>query len=80
MFLNAHPKDPLAPVAELALGRLQMQAGETREALDRFDRVALHSELGLLRHNQDQITITPAGMPLLDALLGEIVADGLVSA
>ncbi|MGD8860521.1 MAG: ABC transporter substrate-binding protein [Myxococcales bacterium] len=44
LFLEAHPDDPLAVMAELALGRLQLQAGETREALERFDRVAGHRE------------------------------------
>ncbi len=45
-----------------------------------MDRLALHSDLGLLSRTGDRITVTPAGMPLLDALLGEIVADGLVTA
>ncbi|MBT8431634.1 MAG: radical SAM family heme chaperone HemW [Altererythrobacter sp.] len=44
------------------------------------ERIALHSDLGLLSRTGNRITVTPAGMPLLDALLGEIVADGLVTA
>jgi ribosomal protein S19E (S16A) len=35
------------------------------------DRIA---KLGLISRNMDRITVTPQGMPLLDAILPEIVA------
>ncbi len=53
--------------------------GIDRAALVDAERLALHRELGLVRQDGDRIALTSAGMPLLDALLGEIVGDGLVS-
>ncbi|MGX7926250.1 radical SAM family heme chaperone HemW [Tsuneonella sp. HG094] len=44
------------------------------------DRLALHRSLGLVATEGDRLTITEAGMPLLDALLGELVPDALVEA
>ncbi len=37
-------------------------------------------DLGLMWRRSDAIGVTPAGLPLLDALLGEVVADSLVDA
>ena len=54
--------------------------GIGRAALVNQARIDLHVSLGLVRYEADRIAVTRAGMPLLDALLGEIVADGLVSA
>jgi len=54
--------------------------GIERAALVNQARINLHVSLGLVRYEADRIAVTRAGMPLLDALLGEIVADGLVSA
>lgn len=62
------------------LSQLEARFGIPRADLIDADRLALHSDLRLLTRDGDRITVTPAGMPLLDALLGEIVADGLVSA
>ena len=62
----------------LDLGLLEARFGIARGDLIHSDRVALHSELGLLTRDDDRIIVTPAGMPLLDALIGEIVADELV--
>ena len=45
-----------------------------RSAVDRLAR------LGLVEANGSRLTVTAAGMPLLDAVLGELVADDLVSA
>ena len=42
-------------------------------------RFARHAEQGLLWRRGARIGATPAGMPLLDALLGEIVPAGLVA-
>jgi len=49
------------------------------ELIDR-NRVTFHASLGLVQQRASRITITDAGMPLLDALLGELVAEGLVTA
>lgn len=43
-------------------------------------RMAFHASLGLVRHEGDRLVVTDAGMPLLDALLGELVAGSLVAA
>ncbi|MGQ7829074.1 radical SAM family heme chaperone HemW [Altererythrobacter sp. Z27] len=62
------------------LAALATRFGIDRAALVDAERLALHRELGLVRQDSERIALTPAGMPLLDALLGEIVGDGLVSA
>lgn len=62
------------------LAEFAARFGIDRASLINEDRLALHRELGLVRQHGDRIALTTAGMPLLDALLGEIVADGLVSA
>ena len=49
------------------------------ELIDRR-KVELHEGLGLIERAGDRLTVTPAGMPLLDALLAEIVAPALVAA
>jgi branched-chain amino acid transport system substrate-binding protein len=46
-FLAAHPSDPLAPVAQLALGKLLLDAGDNAGARKLFDAVAGHPEPGL---------------------------------
>ena len=43
-------------------------------------RLALHRSLGLVAQEGDRIVVTEAGMPLLDALLGELVPVSLVEA
>jgi putative oxygen-independent coproporphyrinogen III oxidase len=43
-------------------------------------RCARYQRQGLLWFEGSRMGVTPAGMPLLDALLGEIVPEGLVSA
>ena len=62
------------------LSKLEARFGIPSTDLINADRLALHSDLGLLEYDSGQITVTPSGMPLLDALLGEIVADALVTA
>ncbi|MEE1876443.1 radical SAM family heme chaperone HemW [Altererythrobacter litoralis] len=62
------------------LAALATRFGIDRAALVDAERLALHRELGLVRQDGERIALTSAGMPLLDALLGEIVGDGLVSA
>jgi putative oxygen-independent coproporphyrinogen III oxidase len=56
--------------------RLQLSEAELYDA----DKVAFYEEQGLILRDGKRLTVTPAGMPLLDALLGEIVPDGLVAA
>jgi oxygen-independent coproporphyrinogen-3 oxidase len=43
-------------------------------------RVAFHASLGLVRQDGSRLIVTDAGMPLLDALLGELVPGALVAA
>ena len=49
------------------------------ELIDR-DKLALHESLGLAWSAGSRIGVTPQGMPLLDALLGELVPEALVAA
>ncbi len=51
----------------------------TEQLIDR-DRLAFYASLGLVRESGARIIVTDAGMPLLDALLGELVAEALVAA
>ena len=44
------------------------------------DKLALHYKLGLVRSEGTRLIVTEAGMPLLDGLLGDLVAPGLVTA
>jgi oxygen-independent coproporphyrinogen-3 oxidase len=43
-------------------------------------KLALYESLGLAWRSGERIGVTPAGMPLLDALLGELVPAALVAA
>ena len=49
------------------------------ELIDR-NKLALHESLGLARSDGSRIGVTPQGMPLLDALLGDLVPEALVAA
>jgi putative oxygen-independent coproporphyrinogen III oxidase len=49
------------------------------ELIDR-DKLAFHESLGLAWSIGSRIGVTPKGMPLLDALLGELVPEALVAA
>ena len=44
------------------------------------DRLAFHQSLGLAWREGERIGVTPQGMPLLDALLAELVQDSLAEA
>jgi oxygen-independent coproporphyrinogen-3 oxidase len=50
-----------------------------KELVDR-DRLIFHEKLGLAWSRGDRIGVTPQGMPVLDALLGELVPDALAAA
>ena len=58
----------------ISLNRLSRKTGVAADAL--LDMAALQriAMLGLIRRDGDRVTVTPAGMPLLDAILPEIVA------
>jgi oxygen-independent coproporphyrinogen-3 oxidase len=62
----------LAALAE----RFGLDAGELVEPR----KLALYASLGLAWNEDRRIGVTPKGMPLLDALLGELVPVGLVTA
>ncbi|WP_126172798.1 radical SAM family heme chaperone HemW [Altericroceibacterium xinjiangense] len=51
-----------------------------RDDLIDAGRLGLYQSLGLAWSDTDRIGITPKGFPLLDALLGELVPEALVSA
>ncbi|WAT18374.1 radical SAM family heme chaperone HemW [Aurantiacibacter sp. MUD11] len=50
------------------------------ERLVASDKLAHYAGLGLAWQDENRIGVTPAGMPLLDALLAELVPDELVTA
>jgi oxygen-independent coproporphyrinogen-3 oxidase len=62
------------------LAALSQRFGIGREALVDPTKLAFYEILGLTWRDGDRIGITPQGMPLLDALLGELVPAALVAA
>ena len=56
------------------LNRLSQRTGVARDALLDLSAVERIASLGLISRIGDQVTVTPKGMPLLDAILPEIVA------
>ena len=62
------------------LANLSARFGIAPDALVNGRKLALYRANGLLWQQGDHLGVTEAGMPLLDALLGEVVADDLVSA
>jgi oxygen-independent coproporphyrinogen-3 oxidase len=62
------------------LAALSQRFGIGREALIDPAKLAFYETLGLAWREGDRIGITPQGMPLLDALLGELVPAALVAA
>jgi len=68
----------LAEGVDLAvLGR---RLGIAPTALIDPDKLALHRKLGLVRTDGTRLIVNDSGMPLLDGLLGDLVAPGLVEA
>jgi putative oxygen-independent coproporphyrinogen III oxidase len=61
---------------DLAALRRRFGVGATIEP----GKLALHQSLGLAWRDGDRVGITPQGMPVLDALLGELVPDALATA
>lgn len=62
------------------LAALSARFGLAEAALVDQDAIARHAALGFIRREGSQLCVTDAGMPLLDALLADVVADGLVEA
>lgn len=62
------------------LDRLSARFGITPAALLEEDRLVFYAAQGLVIRQGNRITVTEAGMPLLDALLGELVPAELVAA
>ncbi|MCA1662552.1 MAG: radical SAM family heme chaperone HemW [Novosphingobium sp.] len=62
------------------LAAIGARFGFAPEALVDARKVRLHRRLGLVEQSGDRLTVTPAGMPLLDALLADVVAPELVAA
>jgi len=62
------------------LGALSNRFAIPRDELIDRERLALHRSLGLVQREDDRLVVTEAGMPLLDALLGELVPAALVEA
>ncbi len=62
------------------LAALGSRLGIAPAALIDPDKLALHRKLGLIHTEGPRLTVSDAGMPLLDGLLGDLVAQGLVNA
>ena len=62
------------------LAALGSRFGFALDHLIDADKLALHQRLGLARREGDRVIVTPAGMPLLDALLADLVPADLVAA
>ena len=82
---------PSTQATEALLMGLRLNEGIDLAALGkRFDfapdslidpaKLAFHQKLGLVERAGTRMVVTPAGMPLLDALLGELVQPALVAA
>ena len=83
--------EPREQAAEALLMGLRLREGIDPDALARRfglapgtlvdrDRLAFHETLGLVWREGDRVGVTPQGMPLLDALLAELVPDSLAAA
>ena len=64
----------------LDLAELAARFDTIPEALVDAGRAAFYADLGFVEREGDRLTITPQGMPLLDALLAELVPAHLVAA
>ena len=62
------------------LAGLGQRFGFAPEALLAPAKLALHERLGLVRRESSRVIVTEAGVPVLDALLGELVAGELLAA
>ena len=82
---------PREQAAEALLMGLRLREGIDPDALaQRFglasgtlvdlERLAFYQTLGFVWCEDDRVGVTPEGMPLLDALLAELVQDSLAAA
>jgi len=62
------------------LAALAQRFGTMPDALIDAGRADFYADLGFVTRAGDHLTITPQGMPLLDALLGELVSADLCAA
>lgn len=62
------------------LGALATRSGIPANSIVDRGRLAFHQRLGLLWTEGARVGVTPQGMPLLDALIGELVPDALAAA
>ena len=62
------------------LAALARRFGISADALVKPRKLELYRDLGLAWREGDRLGVTERGMPLLDALLGELVSDDLVEA
>ncbi len=62
------------------LGAMSARFGIPADGMIDADRLGVLIDLSLAWRAGDRIGVTPAGMPLLDALLGEMVHGDLVAA
>ncbi len=60
------------------LAELTARFGFAPDALIDAERFALYRRLQMVWRQGSRIGVTPAGMPVLDALLGELVREELV--
>ncbi len=65
-------------VEGIDLAVLENRFGIAQKDLIQTNRLKLHRDLGLVWQTGSKIGLTKAGMPVLDALLGELVGDALV--
>ena len=61
------------------LGEISRRFGVAETGLIDPAKLELYGNLGLVRPDGPRLVVTDAGMPLLDALLGELVQAELVS-
>jgi oxygen-independent coproporphyrinogen-3 oxidase len=66
-------------VEGIDLAAMEKRFGISRSDLIRTDRLKLFCDLDLLWADDARIGLTKAGMPVLDAILGDLVGDGLVT-
>lgn len=79
-FLVTHPSDPLAPVADLRLGRMELAEGKLEEAVARFERVAAAEDLGVAERGKLYLAVAlhhqgehARARELLEPLMGRFV-------
>jgi branched-chain amino acid transport system substrate-binding protein len=82
-FLVQRPKDPLVPVAQLALGRILLASDKPREAAALFDSVATHPDSSVAEQGRFLGAIASArlgehaeAVKVLEPMVGRTVDEG----